>query len=103
MLVFEIGSPYLPLGKPEIHLPATLGNESLILLQAAADGTGRDGQVAVVAVCDASVSTLLHPGYRQVRGGFRGVEVDRAWAILRLNVRETSGFPSGSHFGGISW
>lgn len=41
---------YLPLGEAKLRLAATLSNESLLLVQAAADGTGGNGQVAVVAI-----------------------------------------------------
>lgn len=40
---------HLPLGETEIHLSTTLGNESLVLLQAAAHDARGDGEVAVVA------------------------------------------------------
>lgn len=38
-----------PLGKPEVALSAALGNDALVLLEAAANSTARNGQVAVVA------------------------------------------------------
>lgn len=40
---------YLPLGESQLGIASSLGDESLVLLQAAANGAGRDGQVAVVA------------------------------------------------------
>ena len=41
---------HLPAGESELHLAAALSKNSLVLLQAAADSTGRDGQEAVVAI-----------------------------------------------------
>lgn len=38
----------LPLGKPKLHVATALGSNSLLLVEAAADGTGGNGQVAVV-------------------------------------------------------
>jgi hypothetical protein len=42
--------PYLPLSKPQLAIPSSLGDESLVLLQAAAYGTGSNEEVAVVAI-----------------------------------------------------
>lgn len=41
---------HLPLDETHLGLATALSDEALILLQAAADGAGRDAQVAVVAV-----------------------------------------------------
>jgi hypothetical protein len=40
----------LPLGETQVTLAAALSENALVLLQAATDRTGRDGQVAVVAI-----------------------------------------------------
>lgn len=39
---------YLPLGEAELGLATALSNQALVLLEAAANSAGRDGQVAVV-------------------------------------------------------
>lgn len=44
------GITHLPLGKSEVHLSSALGSQSLVFLERAADNTGGDGQVTVVAV-----------------------------------------------------
>jgi hypothetical protein len=41
---------HLPLGKSQVHLSSALGSQSLVLLERAADNTGGDGHVTVVAV-----------------------------------------------------
>lgn len=40
---------YLPLSKSQLHLSASFGGESLIVLQASAHDAAGDGEVAVVA------------------------------------------------------
>lgn len=49
-IVNEFKKTYLPLGEAEIHVTTALSSKSLLLVKAAADGTGGNGQVAVVAV-----------------------------------------------------
>lgn len=46
----QFSNTYRPLGETQVHLATTLGSNSLILLEAAANGAGRNGQVAVVAI-----------------------------------------------------
>jgi hypothetical protein len=41
---------YLPLGESQVHLATSLGDQSLVLLEASANGTGGNGQVSVVAI-----------------------------------------------------
>lgn len=57
-LIAPLSITYRPLGKAQIHLAPALGNDSLVLLEAAADSAGRDGQVSVVAVSKVSVVEL---------------------------------------------
>lgn len=48
---------YLPLGETELHTTAALSNDSLVLLQAAAGSTSRNGEVAVVTISGAVSSS----------------------------------------------
>jgi hypothetical protein len=59
MAVFSVAKPfrlsvaestYLPSGEAQLHLTTSLSLDSLVFLEASADGARRDGQVAVVAV-----------------------------------------------------
>lgn len=45
-----LGIAHLPLDETDLGLATALSDDALVLLQAAADGAGRDAQVAVVAV-----------------------------------------------------
>lgn len=91
---------HLPLGEPELSLAAALSDDALVLLQAAAHRTGRDGQVAVVAIDSVHVSLVLTP---------RSVRPSRSWgfSLVRrrvdrsIDVRKASGFPRSSHFGSV--
>ena len=58
---------HLPLGELELGLATTLGDDALVLLQAAANGTGRDGQVAVVAIRGKYVSLVRSTSRRGSR------------------------------------
>ena len=46
----RIVSTYLPSDKTQVHLSTALSSDSLVLLEAAANSTGSNGQVAVVTV-----------------------------------------------------
>ncbi len=55
-----------PLGEPELGLSTALSSDALLLLEAAANGTARDGQVAVVARCTSDVSISLFSASRDL-------------------------------------
>jgi hypothetical protein len=64
---------HLPLGELELGLATALGDDALVLLQAAADGTGRNGEVAVVAIRGKYVS--------QARSARRGLRARRVAGV----------------------
>lgn len=96
----SIGVSYLPLGESQLSLAATLGNNSLLLLQAAADGTAGNGQVAVVAMRSSVfpvAQSCIHRRLLRSGSNPRRHRVARTW---EFDIRETGSFP-GRHGGGI--
>lgn len=84
------GKTHRPLGKPEIGLSSTLGDEAFVVLQAPAHGAGSDGEVAVVARERKQGAAVSLGGLPRCGGGCYG----------QLNSRNTCGFPRERHFGG---
>ena len=88
------GITHLPLGKSQVHLSSALGSQSLVLLERAADNTGGDGQVTVVAVIQSNNQSS-------------GLDVSSVVSEVGVSRRgqrcspETSGFPGGDHCDGI--
>jgi hypothetical protein len=89
-------SSYVPLGESKIHLASALGNDSLLLLQAAADNAGGDGQVAVVAIGERPMLASRCSGTVARRQA-----INSAVSGSSIDVRKTSGSPRGRHFGGV--
>lgn len=73
----------LPLGELELSQAAALGSETRAIFQRPADGTGSNGEVAVVAM-DRSATATRSTGRSEI------CSVD--------NVRQTGSFPGSRHF-----
>lgn len=81
-------STHLPLSKSELLLSSALGLQALLLLKGPADGTGGNGEVAVVTVGS------RHP----VRLGQASVGRN---VSSKENSRKASGFPGEHHLDGL--
>lgn len=93
-------TPYRPLGKSKVHLASALDGNALILLEASADNTGGDSQVAVVAIREMWVSSSARSrsvGAASRRGG----QLSNRQGEGSIDVPQASGFPRSSHFGGV--
>jgi hypothetical protein len=95
---------YRPLSETQLHLAATLGSNSRLLLEAATDSAGRDGQVSVVAVEVLMLASSISGDTPSPRVVVQSQSA-RQWVHRRvngsINIRQTSGFPRSSHFGGV--